>query len=135
MYLIVYFLFSVKIRGDFVLISGDTLSNMNLAQALQEHKERRKKDPLAVMTMIITHSKPSNLTHQTRLGTDEILMAIDPDTKELLFYEEKTNASQRVISIDKVLLANNPVVYLHNDKQVCPFQLASYFWHLCLFAA
>ncbi|EAZ25040.1 hypothetical protein OsJ_08829 [Oryza sativa Japonica Group] len=39
------------IHGDFVLISGDTISNMNLKDALQEHKDRRKKDPLAVMTM------------------------------------------------------------------------------------
>ncbi|KAG6468296.1 hypothetical protein ZIOFF_072921 [Zingiber officinale] len=35
------------IHGDFVLISGDTISNLNLAQVLREHKERKKKDPLA----------------------------------------------------------------------------------------
>ncbi|XP_042446363.1 uncharacterized protein LOC122031304 [Zingiber officinale] len=74
------------IHGDFVLISGDAISNLNLAQVLREHKERKKKDPLAVMTMIIKHSKPSNLTHQTRFGTDEVLMAIDPQTKELIFF-------------------------------------------------
>ncbi|XP_074589668.1 translation initiation factor eIF2B subunit epsilon-like [Curcuma longa] len=113
------------IRGDFVLISGDTISNMNLTQALHEHKERRKKDPLAVMTMIIKHSKPSNLTHQTRLGTDELLMAIDPQTKELMFYEDKVNPSQRIISIDKALLANNTWVYLHNDKQDCYIDICS----------
>ncbi|KAG6472618.1 hypothetical protein ZIOFF_070092 [Zingiber officinale] len=111
------------IRGDFVLISGDTISNMNLTQALQEHKERRKKDPLAVMTMIIKHSKPSNLTHQTRLGTDELLMAIDPQTKELMFYEDKVNPS--IISIDKELLANNTWVYLHNNKQDCYIDICS----------
>lgn len=100
---------------------------MNLTQALHEHKERRKKDPLAVMTMIIKHSKPSNLTHQTRFGSDEVLMAIDPQTKELMFYEDKVNPSQRVISIDKALLANNTSVYLHNDKQVL-------FFPTCLFS-
>ncbi|KAI4294766.1 hypothetical protein MLD38_040912 [Melastoma candidum] len=47
------------IHGDFVLISGDTLSNMSLVRALQDHKDRRKKDSNAVMTMIIKHSKPS----------------------------------------------------------------------------
>ncbi|KAG6468301.1 hypothetical protein ZIOFF_072927 [Zingiber officinale] len=114
------------INGDFVLISGDTISNMNLAQALREHKERKKKDPLAVMTMIIKHSKPSNLTHQTRFGTDKVLMAIDPQTKELIFYEDKVNPSQRFISIDKTLLADNTSVYLHNDKQV--------FFPTCLYA-
>ena len=29
----------VKIRGDFILIIGDTISNMNLTEALQAHKE------------------------------------------------------------------------------------------------
>lgn len=110
--------FPLKIRGDFVLISGDTVSNMSLKEALQEHKERRKKDPLAVMTMVIKHSKPSSLTHQTRLGNDEILMAIDPDTKELLYYEDKTDQSQRFITLDKMLLASTPTLHLHNDKQV-----------------
>ncbi|XP_042448621.1 translation initiation factor eIF-2B subunit epsilon-like [Zingiber officinale] len=113
------------INGDFVLISGDTISNMNLAQALREHKERKKKDPLAVMTMIIKHSKPSNLTHQTRFGTDKVLMAIDPQTKELIFYEDKVNPSQRFISIDKTLLADNTSVYLHNDKQDCYIDICS----------
>ncbi|KAG1361504.1 hypothetical protein COCNU_09G009670 [Cocos nucifera] len=106
------------IHGDFVLVSGDTVSNMSLKVALQEHKERRKKDPLAVMTMVIKHSKPSSLTHQTRLGNDEILMAIDPDTKELLYYEDKTDQSQRFITLDKMLLASTPTLHLHNDKQV-----------------
>lgn len=109
--------FLLKIRGDFILISGDTVSNMSLAKALSEHKDRRKKDPLAIMTMVIKHSKPSALTHQTRLGNDEIIMAIDPDTKELLYYEDKVDLSQHVI-LDKILLAENSVLSLHNDKQV-----------------
>ncbi|KAG1338014.1 translation initiation factor eIF-2B subunit epsilon [Cocos nucifera] len=111
------------IRGDFVLVSGDTVSNMSLKEALQEHKERRKKDPLAVMTMVIKHSKPSSLTHQTRLGNDEILMAIDPDTKELLYYEDKTDQSQRFITLDKMLLASTPTLHLHNDKQLYRFPI------------
>lgn len=111
----------MKIRGDFVLISGDTVSNMSLTQALQEHRERRKKDPLAVMTMVIKHSKPSSLTHQTRLGNDEIVMAIDPETKELLYYEDKADYSCQYISLDKMLLADNPSLSLHNDKQVILF--------------
>ena len=70
----------VKIRGDFILIIGDTISNMNLTEALQAHKERRKKDPDTVMTMFVKRSKPMPLTHQTRLGNDEIVTAIDPET-------------------------------------------------------
>ncbi|KAI0512302.1 hypothetical protein KFK09_012941 [Dendrobium nobile] len=113
------------IRGDFILISGDTVSNMSLAKALSEHKDRRKKDPLAIMTMVIKHSKPSALTHQTRLGNDEIIMAIDPGTKELLYYEDKVDLSQHLISLDKMLLADKSALSLHNDKQDCYIDICS----------
>lgn len=113
------------IHGDFILISGDTVSNMSLAKALHEHKERRKNDPLAVMTMVIKHSKPSILTHQTRLGNDEIIMAIDPETKELLYYEDKVDLSQHLIPLDKMLLLDNSALSLHNDKQDCYIDICS----------
>lgn len=110
----------LKIHGDFVLVSGDTVSNMSLTRAIQEHKERRKKDSNAVMTMVIKQSKPSPITHQSRLGTDELFMAIDPQTKQLLYYEEKADHLKGFISLENMLLADNPSICLHNDKQVCP---------------
>ncbi|XP_021772330.1 translation initiation factor eIF-2B subunit epsilon-like [Chenopodium quinoa] len=103
------------IHGDFVLVTGDTISNMSLAEALQEHKDRRKKDNNAVMTMVIKKSKPSAITHQSRLGTDELFMAINPDTNQLLFYEDRANP----ITLEKSLLTDNSSVLLHNDMQDC----------------
>ncbi|GFY92016.1 trimeric LpxA-like enzyme [Actinidia rufa] len=113
------------IHGDFVLISGDTLSNMSLTQVLEEHKERRKKDSNAVMTMVIKKSKPSPLTHQSRLGTDELFMAIDPDTNQLLYYEDKADHLKGTISLDNILLADKSSVSLHNDKQDCYIDICS----------
>ncbi|CAN1167950.1 Probable translation initiation factor eIF-2B subunit epsilon [Linum perenne] len=113
------------IHGDFVLVSGDTVSNMSLTQAIKEHKDRRKKDSNAVMTMVVKKSKPLPAIHQSRLGTDELFMAIDPDTKQLLYYEERGEHSKGVISLDNSLLADSPSISLHNDK------LASSFYMLC----
>ncbi|KAK6232830.1 hypothetical protein SCA6_002903 [Theobroma cacao] len=113
------------IHGDFVLISGDTVSNMSLTQALQEHKERRKKDANAIMTMVVKQSKPSPITQQSRLGTDELFMAINPDTKQLLCYEDKAEYSKGFISLDKTLIADNPSTVLHNDKQDCYIDICS----------
>ena len=48
-----FLILNLKIHEDFVLITGDTVSNMSLTQELQEHKDRREKDNNAVMTMII----------------------------------------------------------------------------------
>lgn len=91
---------------------------MPLTQVLQEHRERRKKDANAVMTMVIKRSKPSPITRQSRLGTDELFMAIDPNTKQLLYYEDKADYSKGVISLDKLLLVDNASISLHNDIQV-----------------
>ncbi|CAN6575553.1 unnamed protein product [Malus baccata var. baccata] len=113
------------IHGDFVLISGDTLSNMSLTQVLQEHKERRKKDSNAVMTIVIKRSKPSQITHQSRLGNDELFMATDPNTKQLLYYEDKEDHTKGSIYLDKLLIADNPSITLHNDKQDCYIDICS----------
>lgn len=110
----------MKIRGDFVLISGDTVSNVSLTEALIEHKERRKKDSNAVMTMVIKRSKPNPAIRQSRLGTDELFMAIDPDTKQLFYYEDKADHSKGSLHLDKSLLVDNPSLSLHHDKQVQP---------------
>ncbi|KAK9673477.1 hypothetical protein RND81_12G169700 [Saponaria officinalis] len=107
------------IHGDFILITGDTVCNMSLAEALQEHKDRKKKDPNAVMTMVVKKSKPSPITHQSRLGTDELFMAIDPDTRQLLYYEDKGDFVKGTITLDKSLLADSSSVSLHNDMQDC----------------
>uniref|UniRef100_A0A7N0TQL7 Translation initiation factor eIF2B subunit epsilon n=1 Tax=Kalanchoe fedtschenkoi TaxID=63787 RepID=A0A7N0TQL7_KALFE len=113
------------IHGDFVLISGDTVSNMSLNEALKEHKDRRKKDNNAIMTMVIQRSKPSPITHQSRLGTDELFLAIDPETMQLLYYEDKDDSRKGTISIDKTLIADNPTFLMHNDKQDCYIDICS----------
>ncbi|KAL2941519.1 putative translation initiation factor eIF-2B subunit epsilon [Bienertia sinuspersici] len=107
------------IHGDFVLITGDTVSNMSLVEALQEHKERKKKDSNAVMTMVVKKSKPSAITHQSRLGTDELFMAINPDTKQLLYYEDRADPFRGTITLDKSLLIDNSSLSLCNDMQDC----------------
>ncbi|KAG9144862.1 hypothetical protein Leryth_018985 [Lithospermum erythrorhizon] len=113
------------IQGDFVLVSGDTVSNMPLNKAVKEHKDRRKKDSNAVMTMVIKQSKPSPVTRQSRLGTDELFMAIDPCTKQLVYYEDKTNNSKGSISLDKALLTDNLSLFVNNDKQDCYIDICS----------
>ena len=40
------------IKSDFVLVSGDTVSNLNLAPVLEAHRARRSADKNAIMTMV-----------------------------------------------------------------------------------
>lgn len=47
------------IKSDFVLVSGDVVSNMDLGAALEAHKARRDKDKNALMTMVRLSRQPS----------------------------------------------------------------------------
>ncbi|GAB2277186.1 hypothetical protein Dimus_011894 [Dionaea muscipula] len=64
-------------------------------------------------------SMPSPITRQSRLGTDELFMAIDTDTKQLLYYEGKSDLSKGTLSLDKGLLIDDSSISLHNDMQDC----------------
>ena len=94
------------------------MSNVALTKALEEHKERRKKDPQAIMTMLVKDVKPSYVTRQTRLGNDAIFVAVDPQTKQLLYYEDKADDLKPVLSLDKTLLSDCSMFSFHNNKQV-----------------
>lgn len=118
------------IRGDFVLVSGDTVSNMSLRQVLQEHKERRRKDKLSVMTMVVKHTKPSSVTHQNRFGNEELLLGVDPETKQLLCYEDKKDYGKAHqcsgnIILDQSIVTDRSAVQLYNDRQDCFIDICS----------
>eukprot|EP00249_Psilotum_nudum_P016024 c25616_g1_i1 orf=549-2774(-) len=119
------------VRGDFVLVSGDTVSNMSLTKVLQEHRERRKKDKLAVMTMVLKCSKPSPVTHQTRLGKDELLVVTDPESKQLLYYDDGRDSSNmhrnstRHVVLERTIYAHKSAVLLCNELQDCYIDICS----------
>ena len=52
------------ITNDFVLVTGDLVSNVRIDEVVRVHKERRKVDRDAIMTMVV---KESGVVHRTRL--------------------------------------------------------------------
>ena len=51
------------ISTDFLLVSGDIVSNLPLERVLQEHRDRRTKDKNSIMTMLLREASPG---HRTR---------------------------------------------------------------------
>jgi len=51
------------ITNDFVLVTGDLVSNIRIDEVVRVHKERRKVDRDAIMTMVV---KESGAVHRTR---------------------------------------------------------------------
>jgi translation initiation factor eIF-2B subunit epsilon len=51
------------ITTDFVLVAGDLVSNIRIDEVVRVHKERRKKNKDAIMTIVV---KQSGASHRTR---------------------------------------------------------------------
>jgi translation initiation factor eIF-2B subunit epsilon len=51
------------ITTDFILVSGDLVSNIRIDEIVKVHKERRKKNKDAIMTMVV---KEAGANHPTR---------------------------------------------------------------------
>lgn len=51
------------ITSDFVLVSGDLVSNIRIDEVVRAHKDRRKTNKDAIMTMVV---KESGTRHRTR---------------------------------------------------------------------
>uniref|UniRef100_A0A8C8I014 Translation initiation factor eIF2B subunit epsilon n=1 Tax=Oncorhynchus tshawytscha TaxID=74940 RepID=A0A8C8I014_ONCTS len=74
------------VRNDFILVYGDVVSNIDVSQALQEHRHRRKVDKnISVMTMVFKESSPG---HKSRCEEDDVIVAMDSKSKRVLHYQK-----------------------------------------------
>ena len=54
------------IKTDFVLVMGDLVSNVRIDEVVRIHKDRRKTNKDAIMTMVV---KESGAVHRTRCAS------------------------------------------------------------------
>ena len=74
------------VRSDpFVLISGDVISNMDLKRAIAYHKEKRKADSNAVMTVVL---KKVDKSSRVKPVLDDLTIAYDRGSMQLLLFED-----------------------------------------------
>ena len=101
------------VTGDFLVVSGDVVSNVNLGPALAEHRSRRDKDKNAIMTMVLREVGPSNsLRHRQRKPT----FVLDPRADRCLHYEELAGNSggERMI-LDPEILTSHAEIEILED--------------------
>lgn len=103
------------IKDDFVLVSGDTVTNMNLRKALDAHKARRAADKNAIMTLAM--NTQVDASQRLRLGINDLAVAIDGNTKKLLSYinYEDGVASTDKIDVDTTFFSERDAVTLRYD--------------------
>jgi translation initiation factor eIF-2B subunit epsilon len=92
------------IRSDpFILISGDVISNMDLKKAIEFHKEKRKEDNNAIMTVVLKQVQKS--TGAKPILTD-LVVGLDRLTSQMLLFED--NYKKSSVQIPLEIMAEHP---------------------------
>lgn len=115
------------IRSDFLLVPGDLISNISIANILEQHKIRRKKEKNLVMTLLYRELSPH---HFSRCKEDDAFIAIDSESKQIVQYQ-KSHAC-RGFALSTSTLANGKDISVHYDLSfthvaVCSPQVAPLF--------
>ena len=106
------------ITGDFLLVSGDVVSNLALEPALAKHRSRREKDKNAIMTMVL---REAGVEHRTKSRGRRPVFIIDPKKERCLHYEEMTRrpAGGRYVNIEPELLSTYGEIDVREDLIDC----------------
>ncbi|KAF8078040.1 nucleotide-diphospho-sugar transferase [Lyophyllum atratum] len=111
------------VTSDFVLVMGDLVSNIRIDEVVRVHKERRKTNKDAIMTMVV---KESGARHRTKARGDSSVFVLDPETSECLYYEPVTAFPQATIAhVPREVLAAHPEIEIRNDLIDCSIDVCS----------
>ncbi|KAF9453228.1 nucleotide-diphospho-sugar transferase [Macrolepiota fuliginosa MF-IS2] len=111
------------VTSDFVLVMGDLVSNVRIDEVVRLHKERRKSNKDAIMTIVV---KESGAEHRTRARGESSIFVLDSETSECLHYEPVTGfPSTKVAKLPREILAEHPEVEIRNDLIDCSIDICS----------
>ena len=112
------------ITGDFLLVSGDVVSNMSIEPALAKHRARREKNKDAIMTMVL---REAGLGHRTKSKGSRPVFVIDPGAERCLYYEEMggRRGRGRHITLDPELLTANSEIDIRDDLIDCHIDICT----------
>ncbi|KAJ5259578.1 translation initiation factor eIF-2B subunit epsilon [Penicillium angulare] len=103
------------ITGDFIVVSGDVISNMPIEGALTKHRARREKDKNAIMTMVL---REAGRNHRTKSSSVSPVFVIDPTKDRCLHYEEidhHSNERPARVNVDTEILLTHPELDIRQD--------------------
>jgi translation initiation factor eIF-2B subunit epsilon len=98
------------IDEEFILISGDVVSNINLSKVLEEHRARVKADNRNIMTMVL---RKVDRKHRSKCLEDDHVFLLDPDTKQVLSFQNAPEDKEA--ELDVSLLAQHKRLQFRYD--------------------
>ena len=112
------------IVGDFLLVSGDVVSNLSLEPALAKHRARREKDKNAIMTMVL---REAGVQHRTKSTGRHPVFLIDPSAERCIHYEEMGHGGEngRYVMLTPELLKSHGELEIREDLIDCSIDICS----------
>lgn len=112
------------ITGDFIVVSGDVISNLPIEGALTKHRARREADKNAIMTMIL---REAGRNHRTKSSSVSPVFVIDPTKDRCLHYEEIDHHSPESsrLNIDAELITTHQEIDLRQDLIDCNIDICT----------
>ncbi|KAJ3274956.1 hypothetical protein HDV01_001820 [Terramyces sp. JEL0728] len=111
------------LQSDFILMSGDVVSNVNLEPLVKEHKLRKSTDKNLIMTLI---TKQASSNHPTRSKAEEELFVLDTKTNECVHYEAyRRYPARKKVFLNPRLFKTHPNIVIHNDLIDCQIDICS----------
>lgn len=112
------------ITGDFILVSGDVISNLPIEGALSKHRARREADKNAIMTMIL---REAGRNHRTKSSSYTPVFVIDPTKDRCIHYEEIDHHTDhpRYLTIDTELITSHAEIDIRQDLIDCSIDICT----------
>lgn len=113
------------ITGDFIVVSGDVISNLPIEGALAKHRARREADKNAIMTMVL---REAGRNHRTKSSSVSPVFVIDPTKDRCLHYEEIDHHSEdhpSRLNIDAEILLSHAELDIRQDLIDCSIDICT----------
>ena len=107
--------------GDFIIVSGDILSDFPISHAMKKHKARREKDKNAIMTMLLRQVEPE---YYQSTNAAVPTFAIDPTKDRCLHYEEASLGTSSNLHIEPEIL-KSPEIDIRQDLLDCRIDICT----------
>ncbi|KAL4874517.1 nucleotide-diphospho-sugar transferase [Aspergillus karnatakaensis] len=106
------------ITGDFLVVSGDVISNLPIEGALAKHRARRQADKNAIMTMIL---REAGRNHRAKASSVSPVFVVDPTKDRCLHYEEIDHHSPESsrLTIDSEIITTFSEIDIRQDLIDC----------------
>ncbi|CDK29282.1 unnamed protein product [Kuraishia capsulata CBS 1993] len=112
------------ITNDFVLVSGDVITNLELDKVVAAHRARRIADKDHIVTMVLTEASP---LHRTRSHVEPSCFILDKTSSRCLYFQDipAVSGAKSAVSIDPEILEDVGEFEIRNDLIDCHVDICS----------